>query len=74
MYIQICTNKQDRKFAQVCSLNSILHKYEARMEMCKYRHPGEKFAQIFSQNENLHKYAALLKHIHKYAKYAKNGY
>ena len=40
--------QQERKFAQISSLNKILYEYEARM----------KFAQICSQNGNLQKYAA----------------
>ena len=49
VYIKIFTNmQQERKFAQICSLNINFHKYAAWI----------KCAQICSQNKSLHKYAA----------------
>ena len=51
--------QQERKFAQICNLNRILHKYEAIMEICQ-KICSQKFAQICNQNVKFSKCFALI--------------
>ena len=52
--MQICIIiQQERKFAQICSLNRILHKYAAWINFCTNIQPKWKFAHTCIQNWNL---------------------